>query len=274
MSTIANPYSLAQANEPMTLAQETGQYSLRKILGIWAIVTLPMVLLTWVVAPAIIPYSPLHPGITFWLLMILGMAWEFVVALAILYRELGTLRWSAVRERLWLQTPRDPVTDQPNARFYWLLLPLMIYDGVVAMVFTGYLDAPMAWLFPNLHPAPFMDMSQLVSPEFHGQWWLLGLALVSFAFNYFLGEAFLWHGILLPKMQGAFGKYDWAANAVLFGLYHLHKPWALPTVILTNLAYSWPARRFHSNWMAVAVHGVEATPVLVLVLAVILGWVG
>ena len=92
MSTIANPYSPAQANEPMTLAQETGQYSLGKILGIWAIVTLPMVLLTWVVAPAIIPYSPLHPGITFWLLMILGMAWEFVVALAILYRELGTLR--------------------------------------------------------------------------------------------------------------------------------------------------------------------------------------
>jgi membrane protease YdiL (CAAX protease family) len=74
-------------------------------------------------------------------------------------------------------------------------------------------------------------------------------------------------------MQGAFGKYDWVANAVLFGLYHLHKPWALPTVTLTNLAYSWPARRFRSNWMAVAVHGVEATPVLVLVVAVILGWV-
>lgn len=274
MSTITNPYSPAQANEPRTLAQESGQYSLGKILGIWAIVTLPMVLLTWVVAPAIIPYSPLHPGITFWLLMIAGMAWQFVVALAILYRELGTLRWSAVRERLWLQTPRDPVTDQPNAGLYWLLLPLMIYDGVVAMVFAGYLDAPMAWLFPNLHPAAFMDMSQLVNPVFRGQWWLLGLALVSFAFNYFLGEAFLWHGILLPKMQGAFGKYDWVANAVLFGLYHLHKPWALPTVILTNLAYSWPARRFRSNWMAVAVHGVEATPILVLVLAVILGLVG
>src|SRR5512132_2902742 len=123
MNTITNPYNPAQANEHTILGQETGQYSLGKILGIWAIVTLPMVLLTWVVAPAIIPYSPLHPGITFWLLMILGMAWEFVVALTILYRELGTLRWSAVREHLWLQTPRDPVTDQPNPKFYWLLLP-------------------------------------------------------------------------------------------------------------------------------------------------------
>src|SRR4026207_589607 len=128
MSTIANPYNPTQANEPRTLAQRTGQYGLGKILGIWTIVTLPMVLLTWVVAPAIIPYSPLHPGITFWLLMILGMAWQFVVSLAVLSRELGPLRWGAVRQRLWLETPRDPDTGEPNARLYWLLLPLMIYD--------------------------------------------------------------------------------------------------------------------------------------------------
>jgi CAAX protease family protein len=267
-------YHPGQARALPVLEGEQEQYTLWQIFGIWAIVSLPMALLTWVVAPLIIPYSPLHPGITFWLLMIAGMTWQFAVALAILYRELGTFRWSLVRQRLWLQTPRDPATGQPNARFYWLLLPLMIYDGVVAMGLSGYLDAPMAWLFPTLQPPAFMDMSQLVNPVFRGQWWLLGIALISFAFNYFLGEALLWHGILLPRMRGVFGKYDWVANAVLFGLYHLHKPWALPTVILTNLAYSWPARRFRSNWMAVAVHGIEATPVLVLVLAVILGWTG
>jgi hypothetical protein len=132
----------------------------------------------------------------------------------------------------------------------------------------------MARLFPALQPPAFTEMSQLASPEFHGQWWILGITLVSFVFNYVLGEAFLWHGVLLPKMRGAFGKYDWVANAVLFGLYHLHKPWALPSIILTNLAYSWPARRFHSNWMAVIVHGAELLPTLVMVLAVILGLVG
>jgi len=267
-------YHPAQDKDGFALEQEKGQYTLRQILGIWALVTLPMVLLTWVVAPAVIPYSPLHPGITFWLLMIAGMAWEFVVALAILYRELGTLRWSVVRQRLWLQTPRDPKTDQPNARLYWWLLPLILYDGLVALGLAGYLDAPMVWLFPALRPAPFMEMSQLATPEFQGQWWILGITLVSFLFNYFLGEAFLWHGVLLPRMQGVFGKYDWVANAVLFGLYHLHKPWALPSIILTNLAYSWPARRFRSNWMAIAVHGAEGLPTLVMVLAVILGWVG
>ncbi len=271
MTTVANDrYKLVPEKEG-TLGD---QYSLWQILGIWALATLPMTLLGWVVAPAVIPYSPLHPGITFWILMIAGMAWQFVVSLVILYREMGTLKWSAIRQRLWLQTPREPGTGQPNARLYWWLLPLTLFDGLVAMVLSRYLEAPMQWLFPNLRPAPFMEMSQLAAPEFHGQWWLLGIALISFAFNYFLGEAFLWHGILLPKMQGVFGKYDWIANAVLFGLYHLHKPWAIPTLMITNLAFSGPAKRFHSNWMAVAVHGVEALPVLVMVLAVILGVVG
>jgi membrane protease YdiL (CAAX protease family) len=153
------------------------------------------------------------------------------------------------------------------------LLPPLLFSALTGFALAGYLDAPMAWLFPALQPAPFMEMSQLVSPEFQGQWWLLGITLVSFIFNYFLGEEFLFRGVLLPRMQGVFGKYDWVANAVLFGLYHLHKPWALPSIIVSNLAISWPARRFRSNWMAIVVHGAELLPTLVMVLAVILGLV-
>ncbi len=247
------------------------QYTLWQILGIWAVAALPMALLTWVVLPSIVHSSPLYPGITYWLLMIVGMGWQFVVSLVILYRELGTLRWSAIRKRTWLQTPRDPRTDQPNPRLFWWLLPALCFSAVANLVLAGYLDAPMAWLFPALQPAPYEELNQLVSPEFQDQWWLLGIALISCLFNYFLGEEFLFRGVLLPKMQGVFGKYDWVANAVLFGLYHLHKPWALPSIILSNLAYSWPARRFRSNWMAIVVHGVEGLLTLGLTLAVILG---
>jgi uncharacterized protein len=252
-------------------AERTDQYTLWQILGIWALVALPMALLSWVVAPVIIPYSPLHPGITFWLLMIAGMTWQFVVSLVIIYRELGTLRWSAIRRRTWLQIPRDPKTDQPNPRLFWWLLPCLIFSGVVGLGIGNYLNAPLTWLFPALKPALYMDTSQLVAPEFQGQWWLLGIALVSVTFNYFLGEEFVFRGVLLPKMQGVFGKYDWVANSVLFGLYHLHKPWMIPSIIVGSLAITWPARRFRSSWMAVIVHGVEAYFV-VLVLAVILGW--
>jgi hypothetical protein len=247
------------------------QYTLWQILGTWALVALPMALLAWVVIPAIIPHSHVHPGIIYWLLIIAAMAWQCVVSLVILYRELGTLRWSAVRRRTWLQTPRDPRTGQPNPRLFWWLLPALCFSALVGFGLAGYLDAPMAWLFPTLQPAPFMDQSQLATPEFQGQWWLLGIAMTSGAFNYFLGEEFLFRGILLPRMQGVFGKYDWAANAILFGFYHLHKPWMIPSIIVGSLAITWPARRFRSNWMAIVVHGVEGIFMLVGTLAVILG---
>jgi uncharacterized protein len=260
-----------EAKEPAAPAA-LPQYTLGKMLGIWAVVTLPMALLNWVVAPAIIPYSPLHPGLTYWLLMIAGMAWQFVVALVILYRELGTLRWSAVRQRTWLHTPRDPKTGQPNRKLFWWVLPPLLFNALVIFVLANYLDAPMAWLLPALKAPAYASMEQLTGPQFVGQWWIMGIVLLSLLFNYFLGEELLWRGVLLPKMQGVFGRYDWVANAVLFGLYHVHKPWALPSVIVSNLTYSWPASRFGSNWMAVIVHGAEGLPVLIIPVLVILGW--
>src|SRR5918995_4183704 len=91
------------------------QYSLAKILFIWASVSLPMGLLAWVIGPTIIPHTSLHPGIVHWLLMIAGMMWQFVVALLVLRRELGTLSWKVLRGRLWLNLPRDPETGRGRA---------------------------------------------------------------------------------------------------------------------------------------------------------------
>lgn len=122
-----------------------------------------MALLTWVVAPTI----------TFWLLMIASMAVYCIFGDLIPRAQHAALRgpwWSAIHQRTWLQTPRDPWTDQPNRRLYWWLLPLMVFDGLVAIVLAGYLDAPLTWLFPALKPAPFMEMSQLASREFQGAW--------------------------------------------------------------------------------------------------------
>jgi membrane protease YdiL (CAAX protease family) len=147
----------------------------------------------------------------------------------------------------------------------------VILNALAGLGLPVFVDAPWTRLFPALQPVPFQNVDQLASPEFQGQWWLLGVALVSFAFNYFLGEEFLFRGVLLPKMQGVFGKYDWVANAVLFGFYHLHRIWSLPSIIVGNLTLSWPARRYRSSWMAILVHGSEFLLTLVTVLAVILG---
>jgi membrane protease YdiL (CAAX protease family) len=247
------------------------QYSLAKILAIWAVVSLPMGLLAWVVGPTVAPHVPLHPGITHWLLIIAGMSWQSVVALAVLRWELGSLRWGVLRERLWLNLPRDPHTGRRRTRLFWWVVPPLMFAFATGVVIAPYLDAPVTALFPALQMPAYMDITRLADPQFVGRWWLLGVALISCAFNYFLGEELLFRGVLLPKMRGVFGRWDWVANAVLFGLYHLHKPWSFPSIVISNLTISWPARRFRSNWMAIVVHGAEGLVLLVMVFGVILG---
>ena len=111
------------ANALQKTVEKEDQYSLAKILGIWAIVSLPMALLTRVVVPALAPHVSMHPGILFWWMMILGMAWQFVVSMWIVYREEGDLRWATIRRRFWLNTPRDPQTGEPRAKLFWWLVP-------------------------------------------------------------------------------------------------------------------------------------------------------
>src|SRR5215210_8282800 len=91
---------------PVGAADSSAQYSLLKILGIWASVTVPMAVLAFVVAPAIMPHTSLHPGIVYWIAMVVGMMWQFVVALLVLRSELGGLHWEAVKERVRLNLPR------------------------------------------------------------------------------------------------------------------------------------------------------------------------
>lgn len=274
MTTVTLPQPTIQDGIDGAQAQPMGQYTLWQILGIWALAALPMALLAWVVAPAIIPHSPLHPGITYWLLMIAGMGWQFAVSLVIIYRELGTLRWRAICKHTWLQTPQEPGTGRSNPRLFWWLLPVLFFAALVNIGLAGYLDWPIGRFFPALQQPQFTDISQLVSPEFQGQWWIVGVLLVSHLLNYFLAEEFLFRGVLLPKMHGVFGRYDWVANAILFGLYHLHKPWMFPSLMVGSLAITWPAARFRSNWMAIIVHGVEGLPALILVPAMLLGLFG
>jgi membrane protease YdiL (CAAX protease family) len=224
-----------------TAAQSSPQYSLAKILGIWAVVALPMPVLIFVVAPKLIPHLSLNPTILIWLLIIGGYFWQFIVSLLLIYGDLGTLRWTAVRERIWLNMPIDPSNGKPKARLFWWLLPAFVFVALIELGIGDSIDSVVAWLFPSLLTLPAsIDIEQLVDPAFVGAWWLLGIAIVSCVFNYFLGEELLFRGVLLPKMRGVFGKWDWVANAVLFGLLHLDSPLRIPKVILSSLAYTWP----------------------------------
>lgn len=253
---------------------EDAQYGLAKILCIWAVVTIPMALLAWVAAPLLIPRFQLEPGIVYWLLMICGMAWQFIVSIVVLRRERARWSWDGLRQRLWLDAPRDLHTRRRNLRLLWWIVPGIAFVGVTSDLLGHFIDAPFQSLFPQLRMPAYTDVWTLAVPAFEGQWWLLAVALTSCVFNYLLGEALLFHGVLLPRMLGVFGKWAWLANGVLFGLYHVHLITALPSITISNLAYSAPAQRFRSNWLAIAIHGFEGVVLCAVVVWVILGMPG
>ncbi len=244
------------------------QLSLRGILLVWLAVAVPMAILVWGVWPALRTVTPMNPGMLFWLLMICGMAWELVLSLILLHRELGTLRWSVLAPRIWAGQPRDPRTGIPRPRLWWRLIPIIVVFAALtsaSQLLTPLMEAA------GLTELAGTDVSELVDPAFTGQWWIVAVALVSFVLNYALGEELFFRGVLLPRMQGVFGRWDWLANAVLFTLYHTQKMWTLPLVLLTVAPFSWAARRYRTIWFAVILHAIEGLVVLVVVVGVVSG---
>jgi hypothetical protein len=73
-------------------------------------------------------------------------------------------------------------------------------------------------------------------------------------------------------MQGVFGRRDWVANGLLFGLYHLHQPWGILSSIVDGVfLYALPSRRFRSAWMGIVVHSVQTVIFIFLALGLVLG---
>jgi membrane protease YdiL (CAAX protease family) len=255
------------------------QYSLGKILAIWAAAAVPMAILGWVIAPALASGPPTgrQAFTTRVMVLTLGLVWQFVLAMIIVYREEGDLRWATIRRRLWLNTPRDPQTGRPRGRLWLWLAPLLALAALWELALHAPLDELWVRLFPFFaEPPGFSGRELLESPnaqaQLAGAWGFWALFAVNALFNTFLGEEFLLRGVLLPKMRGVFGKWDWLANGVLFGVYHLHQPWGIPgNIVSAALLESYPARRFRSVWMAIIVHSGQSVFFLFLLLGLVLG---
>ena len=243
-----------------------------EILGIWASVALPMGLIPWVIMPILIPRLDTNPGFLYLILINLALAWQGVVSYIILRREVKPFTWENIKARLWLYTPAHPRTGVASKWLYLWAIPCIVFlqawDGIG--VLNG-LNEFWVKTFPFLAPLPYQVIQNLAEPAV-GQWWLLGILPFQIAFNYLLGEELIFRGILLPKMNGVFGKWDFIANGILFATYHLHKFWEWPSqVIIRDWTYAWAAKRFKSYWVSVLMHGFDALVVLVLFTAAIMG---
>jgi membrane protease YdiL (CAAX protease family) len=241
------------------------QYSLAQILGVWAAAAVPMGLLAWVVTPWLShQFSGREPlGRALMICLTVGLAWQFVLVLLLMYRELGTLRWSRLRDALWLRPPRDPKTGRVGGRVWWWAALFVVGVGLLQII-----PKPKG-------PIP-RDFTELVRSHrgqvfFHGAWGWFTLVVVWSILNTVVGEELLFRGVLLPRMQAVFKKGDWVANGVLFGVYHLHQPWGIPGAIVEGTFFeAYPTKRFQSAWMGIIVHSAQTLVAIVVVLGLVL----
>ena len=190
-----------------------------------------------------------------------GLIWQFVLVVILVRREQGTMRWTTIREALWLSSPRNPRSGRVGGRVWLVLIPLIIAVAAEELI-------------PRIAMPENRDFATLVESDagqafLHGAWGWYGLILAFLLFNSVLGEELLFRGFLLPRMNGAFGRADWVANGILFTCYHLHVPWVMPATLIDMLVLAYPTKRYRSAWMGIAVHSVQSVVFAVLVLTLV-----
>src|ERR671914_2956007 len=156
---------------------EIPQYSRSAIVAIWAAAALPMAAAAWLVTPVladrfggdgIVPMAKaLYVSLT------VALVWQFVLVAVLVRREQGTLRWSTVREALWLRSPCSPRSGRVGGRLWLILIPLIVLFGA-AHELIPTIAAP-----ENRELATLLD-SDAGKAFVDGAWGWYGLMLVMF----------------------------------------------------------------------------------------------
>jgi uncharacterized protein len=243
------------------------QYSLAQILAVWAAAALPMGVLAWVVAPLVAGGldGPAPLIRTLLVLLTVGLIWQFVLVMLLVYRERGSLRWSVLKDALWLHSPRSPKTGRVGGGLWLVVIPFVVLYAAEGAI-------PILSVIP---PVASHDFNVFLGSDagqafMSGNWVWFAVIVTLFVFNTALGEELLFRGVLLPRMQGAFGRFDWVANGVLFAFYHLHEPWVIPSSLVDIFALSYPSRRYRSALIGITVHSSQSVFFLVLLLFLVL----
>jgi membrane protease YdiL (CAAX protease family) len=240
------------------------QYSVRQILAVWAAAAVPMGLLAWVAAPLLADHLSGPGALSRALIITLtgGLVWQFVLVGFLIAREQGSLRWSVLKDALWLRAPRAPRTGRRGGRIWLIVLPLIVALAAEQLV-------------PGPAGAAARDLGDFLGSHaghtlLAGSWGWFALLAAMFVFNTVLGEELLFRGFLLPRMNGAFGKRDWLANGVLFAVYHLHVPWVIPAGLLDTFIIAYPSKRYRSALIGISVHSAQSVFFLALTLSLVL----
>ena len=198
---------ITSMNKPQELSMnhEKGQYTLWQILGIWLAGGAPIWILAWLVFPVVRQgLAAVDSGLLWMRFSILGLAWQFLLSMFILYQEEGDIRLSTIGRRFRLNNPVSPRTGRKDNRLWWLLIPLMLLIAALELGLAPFLDGMWTRIFPSLAEPQSRSLDALFAPEMQSRWigaWnFFGYFVISSVFSNFLGEEFLFRGVLLPRM--------------------------------------------------------------------------
>jgi membrane protease YdiL (CAAX protease family) len=260
---VAVPDLAASETDPRVVA--VPQWSLGQIFGTWAAAAFPMAVLAWVVAPRVADQlSGREPlGQALLICFNVGLLWILALTLVLVKRERGSLRWSDLRDALWLRPPQDPNTRRVGGKVWWWVVPFLVLSAAINLLPIDP-TGPMPRDFKN-----FIDTNR-AERFFQGAWGMFALTML-LVFLAPIVEELFFRGLLLPRMRRACGQRYWIVNGLIFAGYHLHQPWSMPASALDGMfAQAYPAHRFRSIWISLITHTAPSFLMIGIVLPLVL----
>jgi membrane protease YdiL (CAAX protease family) len=216
-------------------------------------------LLIYVVGRPFIPAGGTTPTWLRLLIIVLGTGAELLAGLVLLGREGYRLTPGALRDRIRLRWPKGGKAWGLAAVVFVLGMSISMAMGPVNRALAAVPGfVPPAWWGVASNPTIKVTGAADVFPDVDltGNYGFVVLYIViGFVFN-IVGEEVYYRGYLLPRMRGAFGKWDWVANGVLFTLKHVYQRWLYPGILVGGLSFAFAAGPLASLPLAMAYHWV------------------
>jgi membrane protease YdiL (CAAX protease family) len=238
---------------------EIPQYGVGAIVLMFAWPAVWFTLLIYVIGRQFIPVGGVTPTWLRFLVIILGTGAELVAGLVLLFREGYRLTPGALRDRIRWRWPKGWKAWAVVIIVFVLGMSLSMVMGPVNRALASVPGfVPPAWWGAANNPTVKVNSAADAFPDVNlrGNYWFVLLTIViGLVFNIF-GEEIYYRGYLLPRMRGAFGKWDWVANGVLFTLKHIYQRWLFPGILVGGLSFAFAAGPLGSLPLAMVYHWV------------------
>jgi CAAX protease family protein len=147
-----------------------------------------MAALAWLVAPVVADRfagEGIVPMIKALIVCLtIGLIWQFVLVAILIGREQRTLRWSTVREALWLRSPRSPRSGRIGGRVWLIVIPFTI-------AYTAFNELIPTFGAPENRQFASVLESDALRAFLDGAWGWYGLIVALLVFTTVLGEELL-----------------------------------------------------------------------------------